>query len=112
MTYTRPSATAGPVKPPDILVRQSTFGPSFGNESRTPVSRQTLSRFGPSHCGQSSARPSGASNEKTVIEIVNRKLSRMKDIPFLEVLLFDGPGCILIIRSLLAKAPRDRTPER
>src|ERR1700733_1289421 len=37
-------------------VRQRTFGPSGGNLASKPVSRQTPSRFGPSHCGQSSAR--------------------------------------------------------
>src|SRR5262245_12489421 len=36
-------------------VRQTIFGPPCGNFSRMPSSRQTLSRFGPIHCGQSSA---------------------------------------------------------
>ena len=36
-------------------VRHATFGPPAGNLSRMPSSRQTLSRFGPIHCGQSSA---------------------------------------------------------
>src|ERR1700687_3501502 len=35
-------------------VRQTIFGPSLENLSRMPVSRQTPSRLGPSHCGQSS----------------------------------------------------------
>src|SRR5712692_6285425 len=50
-----------------------TFGPSLGNLSRMPVSRQTPSRLGPSHCGQSSPRagatadapPSSVSARKT-----------------------------------------------
>src|SRR5688500_14138031 len=35
--------------------RHNTFGPPSGNRSKMPVSRHTESRFGPSHCGQSSA---------------------------------------------------------
>src|SRR5580704_10656590 len=37
-------------------LRHLMFGPPLGNLSRMPVSRQTPSRWGPSHCGQSSAR--------------------------------------------------------
>src|SRR5579883_2493810 len=37
-----------------IGVRQRRVGPSFGNAATMPVSRQTPSRCGPSHCGQSS----------------------------------------------------------
>src|SRR5437879_5185696 len=40
-------------------VRHRTLGPPLGNFSRMPVSRQTPSRFGPSHCGQSSPRAAG-----------------------------------------------------
>src|SRR4051812_4725935 len=36
--------------------RHTTFGPPAGNFSTRPVSRQTSSRFGPIHCGQSSPR--------------------------------------------------------
>jgi transcriptional regulator with XRE-family HTH domain len=43
-----------------ILTRHSTFGPPSGNRSTMPVSRQTLSRWGPIHCGQSSARTAEA----------------------------------------------------
>src|ERR1035437_8053998 len=38
-----------------MLARQRTGGPLVGNLSMMPDSRQTASRWGPSHCGQSSA---------------------------------------------------------
>ena len=38
-----------------MLARQRTGGPLVGNFSTMPDSRQTESRLGPSHCGQSSA---------------------------------------------------------
>src|SRR6476660_5547435 len=36
--------------------RQRIFNPPWGKVSRIPVSLHTPSRFGPRHCGQSSAR--------------------------------------------------------
>src|SRR5262249_8724159 len=50
-----PPATAGPAYPSATGVRHNTGGPSFGNFCTMPLSRQTLSRCGPCHCGQSSA---------------------------------------------------------
>src|ERR1035437_1352155 len=38
-----------------MLARQRTGGPLVGNLAIMPDSRQTASRWGPSHCGQSSA---------------------------------------------------------
>src|SRR4051794_3828257 len=59
VTYTRPLATAGPEYPPPTGLRHLIFGPPLGKVSTMPVSRQTASRLGPSHCGQSSARSVG-----------------------------------------------------
>src|SRR5450432_2138024 len=56
LTKTRPSATAGPAKPPLIGVRHSMARPDFGNVSMTPDSSQTPRRPLPRHSGQSSAR--------------------------------------------------------
>src|ERR1039458_8793286 len=59
--------------------RQSTGGPFVGNFSTMPDSRQTESRAGPSHCGQSSANSAlPKSNEaqnapRTKLEIVGMR---------------------------------------
>jgi hypothetical protein len=49
-------------------VRQRTFGPPGGKARTMPVSAQRSSRFGPIHCGQSSARNAETTviNEKHV----------------------------------------------
>src|ERR1035441_7825570 len=62
--------------------RQSTGGPFVGNFSRMPDSRQTESRAGPSHCGQSSAnsalpRRNEAQNApRVMIEIMGKGTGR------------------------------------
>src|SRR6188508_1919423 len=67
--------------------RHTTFGPPAGSRSTIPVSRQTPSRFGPSHCGQSSARDTDTNERASVRKVtaVNResfKPSRI-DVPLL-----------------------------
>jgi hypothetical protein len=62
---TRPCATTGPEKPLPTFARQRTSSPEAGMASMMPVSRHTPSRFGPRHCGQSSARTArNDSNDK------------------------------------------------
>src|SRR5437870_3218687 len=50
---TRPSATTGELLPSPTGCRQRTFGGAFHGAT---LSELELSRFGPSHCGQSAAR--------------------------------------------------------
>ena len=79
MTNTRPPATAGPAYLPPTGVRQSIFNPSLGKWSIKPVLRQTPSRRGPSHCGQSSARMAETHPHKTnVARRVFLMLNRIK----------------------------------
>src|ERR1700736_6092713 len=66
-------------------VRQAIFAPSLENLSRMPDSRQTPSRFGPSHCGQSSvgswlgAAEDATSSEETIASAPTKKSARSDD---------------------------------
>jgi len=56
ITKTFPSATEGVLKPmPAVFAFQTSGGPSAGHSFKRPVSALLPSRFGPRHCGQSSA---------------------------------------------------------
>src|SRR5207249_7485233 len=53
-----PPATTGPLKPSPTVFSQTTGGPLSGHDLTRPVSAETPSRLGPSHCGQSAAKRS------------------------------------------------------
>src|SRR6516164_7214432 len=77
-------------------VRHSTLGPPAGNFSTIPLSRHTPSRFGPSHCGQSSAR---AVETVTVAAAVKRqyqkRVGRMAHTPS-----WKGTGlCFIVLQA-------------